>query len=298
MNGVNMRKLMTMASLLALLLTAPAAFANHYADFYVIPVVSSGPGANGSNWTSDIAIFNFQPFLLNVNITFIRSGEGNPNNVEPVDNEVVRAAIAPNSNVLIQDVVRNLGGRATNIGAIMIGANRPFAVTSRSINRGSPVGTFWQTVPPARDFLENALGDTDNAGATAYIPGLMNSATHRTNLGFVAATANNGAGMTVSVSVQNDTGSSVGTRSFFIPAGSLTHVQFPSSTVSNINFAIGSATFRITQGDGSVVPYGSVVDNATGDGIFITGQFPPNAAFAKTWRDSAFREFFERSLYR
>lgn len=293
-----MRKLAITAALFALLL-APQAFANHYADFYVIPVAIDAPGANGTQWMSDVAIYNFGTTPLTVEMLFIQSGQGDPNNTTDVTPTSLPIPIPGRGSVILKDVLDLIPGD-TNIGAILIGANAPFAVTSRAYSLSPTGDTVGQTVLPARDFLENAVGDVNNAGAVAYIPGLIANSRFRTNLGFVAATTNdNAAGMTVEVTIRDSSGGSVGSRLFTIPGGNFTHVQFPSTAITgtvlpNSSFDAGSADFRIVAGDGAVVPYVSVIDNVTADAVFVSGQFPPNAAFAKSGVPSAFRELFKK----
>jgi len=293
-----MRKLVISVALFALLL-APRAFANHFADFYVIPVAIDSPGVNGTQWMSDVAIFNFQSTPLTVEMLFIASGQNNPDNAAPLSPPLLPIPIPAGGSVILKDVIDTLPG-TTKIGAILIGANAPFAVTSRAYSMTPTGDTVGQTVQPARDFLENAVGDVMNPGATSYLPGLINNSRFRTNLGFVAATANNNNdGMTVEVTIRNASGGPVGTRAFFIPGGSFTHLQFASTAITgtdgpNAFFDAGSATYRITTGDGAVVPYASVIDNVTADAVFVTGQFPPNTPFAKTGMPSAFRQLFKR----
>ncbi|HVT02726.1 MAG TPA: hypothetical protein VHL58_05040 [Thermoanaerobaculia bacterium] len=285
--------LLTLAT--ALLLIPGAAFANHYADFYVIPVASHTQGLNGV-WMSDVAIQNFQSTPINVELTFVQAGEGNPDNVTQLSFGDGGTVIVPaKGSVLLKDVVNNLPLTQNNMvsGAILIGADKPFAVTSRSYITSPGGGTVGQTVVPARDFLENAVGDTNNAMATAYIPGLISNARYRSNLGFVAATTNGAGGMRIDVTIRNAAGAPVGaTRQFIVAPGSIEQIQFSVKSFSGDVFDVGSAEFNIAVGDGAVIPYGSVVDNATGDAVFVTGQFPANAAFpGGKQAPSVFRSF-------
>lgn len=293
-----MRRTAILVSLLALLLVPQSSFAAHYADFYVIPVAIDAPGVNGTNWMSDVAIYNFSSLPLTVSLTFIRTGENMPDNFETLDPDELGAVIEPGDSVLIKDVVDQVGNRPNNLGAILIGGDRPFAVTSRTYSMNPTGDTVGQTVLPARDFLENAVGDVTIPGATAYIPGLIQNSRFRTNLGFVAATTA-GNGMTVGITLRDASGASVGSRNFFIGGEQFLHVQFSARSITNPttqNFDIGAADFVITQGDGAVVPYASVIDNVTADAVYVTGQFPPTTPFAKTGGKNAFQVLMERKL--
>jgi hypothetical protein len=262
-----------------------AAAADHYASFYVIPVASHTPGAFDSLWMSDVALHNFQGMPITVEMTFVRSGH-------TADNTTAlgpAVTIPAGGSVLLRDVV---SAGAPAAGAILIGADAPFAITSRSYSELPGGGTVGQTVLAARDFVESAADDVDNAAAVAYLPGLAANASFRTNVGFVAATANDTSGLTISVRLRNESGAAVGQRTFFVPGGALMHVQFPASSLGTAAFEAGAAEVRITSGDGAVVPYASVIDNTSSDAVFVLGQFPEaSGTAAAAVRGHAFRRF-------
>ena len=263
--------------LLLALLSVPA-FANHYADTYVIPAVGHVEGANGAVWMSDLAIRNFGAAPLTVQLVVIESGFDTANNVFPLNSDAAADAsvtVNPGSTVQLRDIMRGHRGMTNNLGALIVGGNQPFAVTSRAYSNSMPLG---QTVPATRDFLDNSLGTADNT-ATAYVPGIVSNARARTNVGFVAGSGGSASeAMTVEVSVRNGTGGVVGTRSITIPAGRFAHMQFPVGSFAQGAFDVGSADFRITQGEGVVVPYASVIDNVTGEATYLMGVFPPTGA--------------------
>lgn len=294
-----MRKLSLFVIALTVLFSSTV-YANHYANFYVIPVAAHTPGANGTNWMSDVAIQNFSPTALTVQIAVIESGLGNPDNVFPLTTASSSGSVTvpPLGNVLLSDVLNGHRGMAVTTGALLIGADRPFAVTSRTYSMSPGGDTVGQTVMPAANFLDNTLSPIDLASAVAYIPGIVQNDRFRTNLGMVAANGNaSGGDMMITVTLRDNNGGSVGTRNFSIPAGSIVHVQFPATSVGTRVFDIGSADFRITAGTGSVSPYASVIDNRTGDAGFIAGMFPQNqsAAAFKTFVPSLFRTILDRT---
>ncbi|HVE71866.1 MAG TPA: hypothetical protein VNI54_10895 [Thermoanaerobaculia bacterium] len=259
--------------LLVSLLAFPAVAA-HYADTYVIPAVGRVEGANGTIWMSDLAIRNIGTAPLVVQLVVIESGFDTSDNVHPLTSDAVpdgTITVNANSTVQLRDILKNYRGRTNTLGALVIGGNAPFAVTSRAYSTGMPLG---QTVPATRDFLDNSIGTADNTG-TAYIAGIVNNARARTNVGFVAGSAGSTEAMTVEVTVRNGTGAVVGTRAITIPGGRFAHVQFPVSAFAQGAVDIGSADFRITNGEGVVVPYASVIDNVTGEASYLMGVFPP-----------------------
>lgn len=264
-----MRKTATLLFLCAVM--AVSAQADHYSDTYVIPVVGHVTGANGTLWMSDVSIRNFSAQPLNVEMILIESGHDTSDNIFPLITDDLNGSITvgPNSTVLLRDILGGYFGGANISGALILGGDRPFAVTSRAYSSSSPLG---QTVPATRDFLANSLENADNT-AFAYIPGVIHNASTRTNVGFVAG-AGGATSMVVEVSVRNAAGGIVGTRSFFIPAGSFAHHQFNISSITQSTFDVGTVDVRITEGEGQVVPYASLIHNGTGEAAYIMGQFP------------------------
>lgn len=267
-----MRKTAT-AFLLCFLLAAGAAQANHLADTYVIPVAGHTVGAFGTIWMSDVAIRNISTSPLTVELIFIETGEQTFDNIQPLISDGVDGSIdlVANETVMLNDVLENYRGRTNSLGAIILGGNRPFSVTSRAYSNRSPVG---ETIPPTRDFLENSTEQADNAGF-AYMPGVSQNAQWRTNVGFVAGAAGSASQfMTVEVTVRAAAGGILGTRSFVIPPGAFAHHQFNIRSIVASDFAVGSVEVRASLGEGAVVPYATLIDNASGEAAYIEGISP------------------------
>lgn len=285
------------ALLLFTLLIASAAYADHYSDTYVIPVVGHVMGANGTMWMSDVSIRNFSNTPMDVEMILITSGSDLSNNIIPLVTDDIDGGVTvgANSTVLLRDILGGLPMMDNVTGALIVGSDRPFAMTSRAYNNRLPLG---QTVPPASRFFDNSIGTVDNTSAV-YIPGIISNATTRTNVGFVAGSAGSlSTPMVVEITVRNGTGAVVGTRSIFIPQGNFAHYQFNIRSFVDANVDVGTAEFRITQGEGAVVPYASLVDNATGEAAYIMGQFPdstPPMMLGKDRLTSVFRQLLEQS---
>lgn len=285
-------KMLRYVALLALLLVPTAAFADHYADLYVIPVAGHVDGKNGTKWMSDVAIQNFGAAALTVEIFLIESGEFRTDNVFPLPGDNGLVTIPAGGSVLLKDVLKDFNMQSMTLGALLIGAERPFAVTSRSYSMSPSGDTVGQTVLPVRDFVINSVGDTANAGAVAYIPGAIQNSRFRTNFGFAA-----GAGtdtMSVEVTVKNAAGAPVGKRLFAVPGGTFTQVQVPLDSFVSGTADIAGLEVRILTGDGALAPYISVIDNVTADAVYVAGTLPPNTPFAKTTGSNTFRRLFDR----
>lgn len=257
---------------------APAMLANHYADLYVLPVSSHTGGLNGTAFLTDLAIQNFQAAPITVQLLFIESGQGSSENIGNLQTPAVPTGsitVPAGGSVIVKDLLNGYQGKSDNvIGSIVASSDKPFAMTGRVYTAGASGGTFGQTVVPVRDFLESSQGSTDLTNASAYIPGLTANASFRTNLGFVAGAGPTG--MTLNVKLRAADGTDLGNTSFGIAPDAFEHLQFSSSLLSTASFDAGSAVYQITAGSGSVAPYASVVDNITGDAVFVSGVFPPN----------------------
>src|SRR5688500_3424507 len=122
--------------LLLVLCFAPSlAFGSHFGDFHVIPGAGRGPGLAGSMWQTDVIIHNFQTTPLTVEIGLVESGLGQAENFFPVMIDGAATVTIPaGATRALTDLLRNHRGRATALGALLLGGNQPFAVTSRIYN--------------------------------------------------------------------------------------------------------------------------------------------------------------------
>lgn len=292
-------RILTVATLA--ILASVAAHANHYSDFYVIPVAAHTAGQNGTNWMSDVAIQNFQSTPLVVQFVVIESGFQTDNVFALTTTDGSGSVTVPaGGNVMIKDILANQRGMSSLTGALLVGSDRPFAVTSRTYSMSPSGHTVGQTVPPSGNFLDNTLTPINLATAVAYVPGLVQNAEFRTNLGFVAANGSeSGAPMNLAITVRGPDGATLGVRNYSIAPGAVMQIQFSARDIATGNFNAGGADFRITSGTGSVVPYASVIDNRTADAVFVSGVFPQNAApssaaFGKGAAPSLFRTILDR----
>lgn len=286
-------------TLLLGLLVVPAVHAQSvYSDTYVIPVVSHTTGANGMTWMSDVVITNFSSTDLNVQAVVVESGENNADNISPLLTTAAPAGtlrVPANSTVIFRDILSGYRGQSNSSGALILGGDQPFAVTSRSYAMlPNGAATSGQTVTPARDFFENSTGRSDNS-QVAILTGIMNNAAMRTNIGFLAGTGTAaGSSMAVQVTIKDGSGKTLGTKLIAVPSGAFVQTQFAVSSITNTPFDVGSAELRIVQGFGTVVPYASIVDNATGNATYVMGQFPASTPFSgkSGFANSIFRTLF------
>lgn len=250
-----------------LLCCAPSlTFASHFGDFHVIPGAGRGPGVAGSMWQTDVIIHNFQTTPLTVEIGLVESGLGQADNFFPVlVNGAATVTIPVGATRSLTDLLRNHRGRDSAMGALLIGGDQPFAVTSRIYNVDSSGATIGQTVPVTQEFLSGTA-------ERGVIPGVIANTNVRSNIGFVTA-ANAGAPLVIEVALTDAAGGALGATNFTIPAGTIAHVQVSSTAITTTPFDLATATIRILSGAGDVTGYASLVDNRSNHAAFVGSGF-------------------------
>lgn len=265
------------ATALIVALAIPASAA-HYGDFYVIPAAGHTAGANDTFFQTDLFVQNFnETMILKLDIVFLDSETGE---FIPLTEDVI--TVPARGSARLRDLVKPIADEDGTVGALLVGGNHPFAVTSRTYNTGGGEGTYGQTIPGVRDFFENSSGMTADMAST-YLPGIINNADFRTNLGLVVgANSVQGEALTVQVRLLDRNGAQYGSAEYTFAPGEFDQMQVPISSIDNRQVNVAGAVVTVTSGNGTIIPYLSVVDNRTGDANFILGSFPPSDPFAKT----------------
>lgn len=216
----------------------------------VIPVVGHVSGANGTRFVSDVRMLNRAPRAAVITLIFTPSGaDGNTSFA------AVNAVVDPARVVAFDDIV---GNELQSVGTgqlEILGDVEQLAISSRTYTT-SPSGTFGQSIPAF-------------VASTATSPQIINYAevddAFRTNYGFAEV---NGAGGTVHVAVLDArTGANV--ASFDHHVEPFSHGQFP---------LLIRGDFVLILTGTPVLGYASVIDNRSGDPIYVPGVPPPPAA--------------------
>jgi hypothetical protein len=148
---------------LALFMTSPAAAAG-YSDLYIIPAAGHSHGAYGTLWRSDLVLHNIQQVPITVEIAIVESGRA-PSAAPIAVNAGAETAfhLNPGETRVLSDVAGHLGRDIT--GALIVGADMPFAVTSRAWAELPGGRTLGQTVRPIA-----IAGAADAVNETAVPP--------------------------------------------------------------------------------------------------------------------------------
>ena len=221
-----------------------------------IAAVAHTPGALGTAWQTDVRLFNRGTAAANVTAIFTRSGDEGWNHFA-----AAKLSIAPKQVVALDDVV-SATMHTTGLGQLeFLGDTDALVITSRTYTRANG-GTYGQFIPAV---------STTESSTLSYVPQVRLSPDFRTNLGF--AETNGGSGI-VRVTVTNGLSGVVFQQDFpVVPFGQM---QFPSSGGGG---GLMTAEVRVVSGDARVVAYGSVVDNRSGDSIYVPGSTPRAGTF-------------------
>lgn len=280
------RSLFVALLLLACLALPLAAQVN---DTYVIPAAINAAGSNNTRWTTELSIFNPQKYALRVSMVYLPTGVG--------IGERVDFNVGPNVTAYADNVLNDLFARS-GTGSLLIATfpdqnptvpntivAQSFLVNTRTYNNSSG-GTFGQSIRG----LWVGLQDIDLDGISAIAPGLRNSTSsssgYRTNVGAVNLGRSS---VTLRVAVFDAEGREITTAGgipFIVPPEG--HMQGPlpvELSRGSIEFWVEGDAFQNDPAQRAVVfPYTSMVDNRSGDPVYVEPVLtaPASSLYAKS----------------
>jgi len=257
---------MARALLLAVLLLGlvAEAAARELTWIYVVPAAANTTGVNGTDWHTDLTLYNPQNSRLPVVVQFLPSGRDNSSGVPTVELE-----LAAWETLNLWDVLGPNGFDARGrTGALFVyadderisctGAACDFAVFSRTftLNPRGGAGEFGQALPgfPANLGLDRSV--------IGYLPQVLDDESFRTNLG-VASWSDDW--VEIRVDLQDPSGNVIDRREHRVPP--FGHLQW------RLERGVSGGTVAVYIADGPsgavIYPYASVVNWVTGDPVFI-----------------------------
>jgi len=243
---MNVKSIITAASLVLLPLTAGAAS-------LIIPAAGTGPGANGSQWQSEVTLHNSSAVANTATLTF-HDGTG--------ASAPLAIALPARTTTSIDDIVKTKFGREAATGAIEVAIpDADFArvaVTSRTFNV-STSGEFGQDIPAVK------ASDAAAAGDLAILTAPSSVDAYRFNFGLYAV-----ADADVTWELVRADGSIAAAKELSYTGG--TQLQYGSGV--SVLFGAEAKDDDVVQATvtrGSAIFYGSAVNNASGDPTFVPG---------------------------
>lgn len=237
---------------------APAA-----ATTVIIPVVAHGHGALGSMWRSDVRIFNPSPdTAATARLYFVSAaGDGTPVYRQ---SELV---LAQDTVVSLPDVVARRFAAAAPRGTLLVqSAAAGLLATSRTFTGDWASGSYGQFIGSVHPAQVTGLGEPPLAIAEIAV-----DPDFRTNLG-LSEVAGDSATVTV-VRVDGGTGNPRGSpMTFSVPPFSNLQVPISAGPGASPVYAV----VEVSAGGGRITAYASLVDNRTGDAVFVPSTRPPS----------------------
>lgn len=234
-------------------------WANGLSAVLYLSAAASASGAAGTHWTTDAWIHNRADVDVDVVGAFLDQGH---------DNSAALASLQPLGTIEaggfleVTDIVSALG-ESGEVGGVYLAAT-PLEAT----------GTADLIAASSHTWTGNPFGDgTYGQGITAVpagtedelrAPGLMQSSAYRTNVG-VLNTSN--ADITVRVRILDDSGTAQADVLWDLQPYEQRQESLPSLGVSRL--AGGTCVFSVTAGPESFIGYASIVDNDSGDAVYV-----------------------------
>jgi hypothetical protein len=273
----------TVTTALVLAATAPA---RELTSAYVVTAVANNPGAGGTDWHSDLTIYNPHEYPLPVVLQFLPTGRDNSGSVPTVEVELY-----PWETLNLWDVLGPNGFDARGlIGALLVYADDQridcsgvastcdLAVFSRTytLRPGGGAGEYGQALPgfPSHLGLDGSV--------IAYLPQVMNDSEFRTNLGVASWT---GSFVRIRLELQDPGGTVIDRRDVWIAPFGHAHWRMETPVTG------GTVAVWIVDGppDAMVYPYASVVNEVTGDPVNVEAQLTTVGLTAQAARARAAR---------
>jgi subtilisin-like proprotein convertase family protein len=227
-----------------------------FAPRKLIAAVAHTPGALGTAWQTDVRLFNHGAAAANVIAIFTHSGAEGWNHFA-----AVKLSIPPQQVMALDDVVAATM-RTSGVGQLeFLGDTDALIITSRTYTRANG-GTYGQFIPAV---------STSESAAIAYVPRIQATPDFRTNIGFAETAGGTG---TVHVTLFDGGNGSVISQQD-LPVLPFGQTQFPASGAS-----LMTAELRVVSGDARIVAYSSVIDNRSGDPIYVPSASPRPGAFS------------------
>ena|SRR5438105_9929342 len=252
-------------------LIAPLAASNEV----FLAVVGSAQGANGSNFKTDVSIFNNSALGVttssaNTFVQFFPTGTTN-SSASVTAQSVTALSIPARGTTTLRDVTSSLfNGSISGIGAMRILSGSSVFANARVYNdqTASGRGTFGQFEPGMTRSQAMQQGVLVGVGNVTANASLANGQSFRTNVGFFNP---NDTSTTVALEIRDTHGAVIGTQ--MITLGPWMHTQVPLAGANGIFSGItgdtGTSSVFFLSGN-PIFAYASIVDNVSGDASFVT----------------------------
>ena len=224
-----------------------------------VPAGARAPGADDTFWMTDAAIVNMTNAVATFNIAYLPKDQDNSN---PVN---VSALLEPGEQMAAADVFNSMFGLTTANGALRIVTSHPdVKMTTRTFNTGGDVGTFGQFIPS----LDRTVALSP--GVSGGLAQLQEDSAFRTNIGLLNITPSE---IEVSIRMFYGDGTLAGSiQPTLLPFEMVQYNRIFSNQAGASDVHSGYAIVSVETEGGEVLSYASVVDNLSGDPIYVPAE--------------------------
>ena len=223
-----------------------------------IPASARATGAENTYWVTDVAIANLTQKAATINVAYLPKNQANPT---PQNTSL---ALQAGEQLLLADVYASLFGLDSGNGALRVITSHPdVKVTSRTYNAAGANGTYGQFIPA---FDESAAAAS---GVAVALTQLQENDAFRTNIGLVNLSPFE---ITVRIDLYRGSGNLLGPVTVDLAPYEMRQINRVFDEVGGGTVDNGFAVVSVRSTEGKVLAYASVVDNRSGDPIYVPSQ--------------------------
>jgi hypothetical protein len=223
-----------------------------------IPAGARTRGDAGTFWLTDVAIANLGNVPASVNVAYLRKRQANPN---PANQSFT---LAIGQQVILEDVFDTMFGLDRANGALRVTAQNPnVKSTSRTYNAEGEAGTYGQFIPAITELTAVV------SGRPGGLVQLQENASFRTNIGVLNLT---GESVDLEIHLFSGDGSLFGVKDATLRPYEMEQYDKIFDDVGAGSVDSGYAVVRVVTEAGKVLAYASVVDNRSGDPVYVSAQ--------------------------
>jgi len=240
--------------------------ANISAQTLVLPAAANAAGANLTNWRTDLQIKAPDTQSATFTIELLESGQ---NNSAP---DAIESTVGAGQSLRLDNILETEFS-FTGTSALRVSATEGGIIASSRTYNDNPGGTYGQTVPAVA--VEDGFGFGSEATLILLSRSPDPSVGFRTNIGFVNLV---GTQTRMEIDLFAADGSELGTMNRNLKPFEYRQVNDVFHAAGADDVADGYAVVRTTSEDGRFIAYASVVDNGSGDAVFLLGEAESTAA--------------------
>ena len=226
-------------------------------DSLVVPTTANAGGLNDTRWTTDLELHNSAAQSASVEVELLKRDVANP------DPGSVSVTVNAGESLHLENPLEQLFDYTGTASLRLTPGNGELSASSRTYNTAS-TGTFGQFIPAVP--ISSAVSGTDEARLVQLSRSSDRNRGYRSNIGFVNIGDGN---ITVLIDLYRGDGTLLGQTNVFLRPGEHRQLTDVFAAVTSGDVDEGYAVLHADAGSARYLAYASVVDNRSGDPIYI-----------------------------